>query len=836
MSGCDCLVAIRARGAVALGLFALVAALVLPGRSANAELPSPVLNTVFPAGGRAGATVTVSIDGAALDDLAALRFADSRITSTKKDGAQFDITIPADVLPGRYDLRAVGRYGISGPRTFSIGRLAEALEIEPNDLLERAQPASLDCVVNGRIDKPGDIDCFAFVARSGQRVVLELWSERIDSKLRAVVEVFDARGRRLAVNRGHAPTMDPLVDFVAPADGSYVVKVSDQAHAGSDAHLYRLDIDTGPRPEFMVPALVAAGKTSRVTLFGRNLVARGSESAELGGTAFGGRLPHRVDPLALDAVEIELAPPARPTKIRTPLLPAQIAFPAYAVDVPQGHAPVLAGVSDVPLERDSGRNHSAVDAQPLEAPCEVAGQLIGGDERDWYVFSARKGEVLWLEGLGARLGAPVDLDLVVFDAGQQELLRLSDCHENLGGTRFPTQHSDPAGRFVAPADGRYFVMLRNLVGGLDDDPRRVYRLSLRREEPDFQLAAIPRRSDQSTGFNVWRGGREMLELVAFRQRGMNEPICVHIDNLPPGVHCPDVWLGPGAQRAPLVVSADFESPPFLGALELTARARLGGVETIRQVRGGALVWPGEPIGWGRITDEIPLALGPESSLLVSAAPWEAKVFDYGTPRVFQNSSIDLAIDVVRRDESAAAPIRLKGVGLPAGMEYQTATIPADGTRGWISFSVPAALPPGPYTFGVQAETELGSGKEQVAAVAFSNSITVEVEAERIRPAVDPLAPRKIARGKAIKIPIKIERRNGFIGKILGELIAPGGITGLQARGVAFESQLDAAEIQVVAADAAPLGQHALLRLELVGMWEDRAVCRGTRFIELEITE
>jgi hypothetical protein len=254
------------------------------------------------------------------------------------------------------------------------------------------------------------------------------------------------------------------------------------------------------------------------------------------------------------------------------------------------------------------------------------------------------------------------------------------------------------------------------------------------------------------------------------------------------------------------------------------------------VRGGSIVWPGQPNGWGRLADEIPLAVGPESSLRVSVAPWEARVFDYSTPRVFQNSTIDLAVDVERHDGAAGAPIRLKGVGLPAGMEYQTATIAAGNSKGWISFSVPASLPPGPYTIAVQAETVVPFGEKPVAVTTFSNPVTVEVERERIRLEIDPLAPRKISRGKAIKIAIRVERKNGFIGKILGEMIAPGGVVGLQARGVAFESQLETAEIQVAAAETAPLGRHALLRLELVGMWEDRAVCRGTGFIELEITE
>jgi len=39
----------------------------------SAELPSPVLHRVFPAGARAGTSVTVAVDGSALDGLRDLR-------------------------------------------------------------------------------------------------------------------------------------------------------------------------------------------------------------------------------------------------------------------------------------------------------------------------------------------------------------------------------------------------------------------------------------------------------------------------------------------------------------------------------------------------------------------------------------------------------------------------------------------------------------------------------------------------------------------------------------------------------------------------------------------
>ena len=84
---------------------------------------------------------------------------------------------------------------------------------------------------------------------------------RLDSKLRAVLELEDERGRRLASSRGYTG-LDPLIDFRVPADGEYTVRLYDLTYTGSPEHVYRLDVDTGPRLEFAWPNVVERGKTT----------------------------------------------------------------------------------------------------------------------------------------------------------------------------------------------------------------------------------------------------------------------------------------------------------------------------------------------------------------------------------------------------------------------------------------------------------------------------------------------------------------------------------------------------------------------------------------------
>ncbi len=794
---------------------------------ARAQLPSPVLNTVFPAGGQAGTSLIVAVDGTGLDGLRDIRSTIPQLTAKKIDTNRFRLDIPAGTPAGVYDLRAVGLYGMSSPRAFFVGNRTEASEVEPNDTFDAAQQVGLDVVVNGRIEKPGDVDCYKFKAKAGQRVVLECWAERIDSKLRAVLEVHDAEGKRLAANRGYAG-IDPLVDFLVPADGTYFVKVFDLSYLGSAAHFYRLDIDTKPRVEFALPCVVTRGKSTKVKLFGRNLL--GEPSPVRG----------RVVSLALDSVEVEITPPGADRHERMPLRwrsPAQVTVDAFPYHHPGSHAPVLISVTDVPVIIGTSDNNVPDRAQEITVPCEVSGQLADGDHRHWYAVRARRGEVLWLEAFGTRIGSPVDLDLAVLDPtphtplakggiGGLELLKLAGTVENLGGYRFPTAHPDPAGRWVAPADGRYLILVRNLIGGSNRDPRRIYRLSVRREEPDFHLAVVSRRTDQPAGLNLMRGGREWLLVLAVRRRGLSGPIRVTAEKLPPGIQCPDIWIGPGQDRGIVVLSADRDCPGFTGGLNLVGHADLGGTKIKRPAQGGAMIWPGQPTPSGRLTDEIPLATTAEANMLLTASPAEAVVD--------QESVLDVAVDIEQRFDGSFGPIHLTGVGLPRLAGNIIATVPAGKTKGWISFFFPASLPPGPYTFAVQAETTVPSGKVGVTLV--SNPITVNVRPARIVLEIDPNTPRKIARGKIIQLRYTAERKHGFIGKIHTELVAPGGVVGLRARGVTLVGQSDSGSLQVIATENAPLGRHQFLRLDAVGTVEDQPVYRASRFVELEIVE
>ncbi|MBL8849078.1 MAG: hypothetical protein JNG89_05315 [Planctomycetaceae bacterium] len=794
--------------------------------SAQVAAQSPALDVVFPAGTQAGTTVDVSLTGARLETVHRLHCSATGVRCEPAGANRFRLTVPGETPAGMYDLWAVGSNGISAARTFAIGGRPEQCESEPNDTAAAATPGMLNTVINGQIAAAGDADEFRFRATGGKCVVLECWVERIDSRLRAVLEVFDATGRRLAVNRGYFG-IDPLIAFTVPADGEYVVRVHDLTESGGPDYVYRLSIDTGPRVAFTVPAVVQRDTTSRVSLFGWNLSGNDHRNSGF----------DRLD-VDLDAAD---AHSVWPLSLRLLSYQASLSDASLEYRASESAVPVQIGLTDSPVCVASGDNLSVDQAQDVVVPCDVSGQLVAGDECDWYAVQARRGEVLHVEAFGQRIGSPVDLLLTLSDQSGRELAEFSDGSRNVGEA-FPTDHLDPTGRWVCPADGRYRLAVRNLTGRLDDDSRRVYRLSLRREDSGFYVVAVPRDS-ASTGLNVPRGGRAVVELIAFRERGFAGGIRVAPRDLPAGVECPEVWLGPGVDRALLVLSADQGATVELANLMLEAIADDAPVAIPHPVRSGTVIRGGPPMGWGRLTSQLPLAVAGDAPVCVTAnAEEELHHHLYGTLPVRHSPGgmLDIVVDLERRDPAHQAPVRLVGAALPAGIENQTAIIPAGERRGYVSFVLPPQFPVGAYSMVIEAQTTAPAPDGSAASlVVTSNPVSFRVQPAAFRVEIDPFHVKRVHRGETFQVAYSARRLNGFIGKLHTELATPGRITdieGLRGRGETFVGQVDSGSLQITVNDDAPLGPQPFLRLLTVGTVEDQPTFLGSCMFPLEIVE
>jgi hypothetical protein len=198
----------------------------------------PFVTSIFPLGARTGDKPDV------------------KMTGWNLDGAE--LALP-DTNAGRGVYQVVAkRNGIaSNPMPFALDTLPECLEQESNDTPSRAQKVTLPIIINGRINKPDDIDVYQFQGKAGETVVAEVMARRLDSPLDSILKLTNEKGELIALNDDcedlatgmNTHHADSYFRVKLPADGTYHLTIADTARHGGDEFGYRLRI-SAPRPDF----------------------------------------------------------------------------------------------------------------------------------------------------------------------------------------------------------------------------------------------------------------------------------------------------------------------------------------------------------------------------------------------------------------------------------------------------------------------------------------------------------------------------------------------------------------------------------------------------------
>jgi hypothetical protein len=453
-------------------MLAGLAAVLTTGKPVVGQLPAAQLSAVAPAGGRAGTTVQVAIQGADLDGASALFFSHPGISAVPltrepapwEEGPQlvagrFVVSIAADVPPGLYEIRAAGKYGMSNPRVFMVGTDEEISEAEPNSRAEQAQELPLACVVNGQSAGGPDVDWFALALREGERVLVECWAKRLDSRMEALLTLYDAAGAEVA-HGVVGPYRDPLLDYTAPREGKYLLQVRDAIYANGAEYVYRLRVARGPHVDYVFPPCGQAGTEMPFVIFGRALP---------GGVPSG----VRIEGIELERLELRVAlPQAGGTWVDAAGLLAGEAAGADLVPLrlPGASTGAWVGLATAPIVLEQEPNDAVPQAQQVALPCEVAGQFATREDQDLIAFSAKRGELWILEVISQRQGTMADPVLEVYQLAEgdngpvlRELQAADDVAPGRQAFGMFEVHDDPVLRLEIPADGTY-VALRRRAG------------------------------------------------------------------------------------------------------------------------------------------------------------------------------------------------------------------------------------------------------------------------------------------------------------------------------------------------------------------------------------
>lgn len=435
------------------------------------------------------------------------------------DKGKLTAVAAADAEPGIYWVRLFDEQGTTPLFPLIVGSLPEVAELEPNDRPGQVQEISLpSVVVNGKFARRGDVDIYAIKLTSGQTLVAEVDANRsLEAPVDCLLEIVSTAGFVQARNEDHQG-LDPRLVFVAPADGTYLVRTfgfpaapnSSIELAGGDNYFYRLLLTVEGFVDYTWPwAVSAAGDP--VELIGWNLPAA--------------------------------------AKILSPLATSDPKTAAIA-------APQIANRCLVPIEpHPSITALASVDPQhpqSITLPVTVTGRIGAPRESNSFSFSAPAGGTLVFRIESRELGFPLDPVLELFDAMGKSLARVDDSASG----------RDAELVFAVPAAGEYRLTVSDLhrQGG----PRFVYRLRAMLAQPDYALALA------ADSFSLAAASQLEIPVKVERLYGFNQPIVVRVEGLPEGVQVePVTSLAEGdlSKEVKLIIKAGDK--PFAGPIQVT---------------------------------------------------------------------------------------------------------------------------------------------------------------------------------------------------------------------------------------------------------------------------
>lgn len=632
---------------IALALIAF-AGLAVPATAA----PPTVEGVAHPVG-RRGTEFTVTLTGARLSEPRELMFYQPGITCTKLEAASENevratLKAAADCRLGEYPFRLRTAGGAAELRTVYVTPLPLIPEAEGEQ--KRPQAVPLNCTVSGTIE-PADVDAYTVALKKGQRLSAEVVGVRLGGSevVDTVLSVLGPDGTVLAaVDDTPLFRQDPFVSLLAPADGTYTIRVRDTGHGGGDGYRYALHVGTFVRPAFVFPVGGPAGTKVHVTL-------HGDPAGPIDQTV---TLPAVGEPF-------EFFPSDGATTAPTPI-PFRVSPFPNAIE---------AEPNDVP-----SRANAAVPW-----PVAFNGTIAANGDVDHYRFAAREGDAIQVEAFAYRAGSPLDTVVAVLDSAGRVI-----------GSGDDDATHDSRFRVTIPADGEYAVRVSDKRG--KGGPGFVYRVELDRPRPDIAvfLPGPMRKSQERQTIVVPRGNRTAA-FLAVRRTGVDGDVALDPKEMPAGVKLTAGPIPADRYFVPVVFAAAADAPLGGGLADITGTAHgpdgsvIGGFEQVVDLAHG----PGDTAYHSVRVDRLAV-------VVVDEAPYAVELVPPAAP-LTADGKLDLPVKVTR-GKGFTGPVEVSLPYLPPGVEAEpTVTIPEGQSDGVISLSAQAGAPAGEWKLVAQAK-------------------------------------------------------------------------------------------------------------------------------------
>jgi hypothetical protein len=613
--------------------------LVAPAFAQQVTLPLPRLLTMMPMGWQAGQDIEVTITGQYTDDVTELAFSSPWITAKPVAGAvdKFTVSIAADAPVGVYDARVMSRLGVSSVRAFSVNKLPEVVRSKPNNTLETAMPLAVGSICNATMTKRA-VDFYSFQGVKDRPVAIDCAAIGIDSRLTPVLILADAKGSDLKVNRTGG-----MIDFTPPADGTFIIKVSDLTYQGGERHFYRLALQEGPAEPQPQTQTVSA-------------------------------MSWPPEGLADSAADKEVEPNNKEPQMIT--LPCDLSgafFPAADVDTYEFTA-------------KKGETWWV----------EVASERLGLNTDPFVLVQQVKDgkftDVAELYDIAPPLKVTSNgysYDGPPYDAGSPDVLGKFEVKED--GT-YRLQVRDLFGGTRNDPHNVYRLIVRKAS---PDFALAAWAVHMTLRNGD--------RSAFSKPLALRQGDARVLEVVVQRRDGFDGAIEIAMENLPPGVSASGLKISKGKNVGHLVLTAEENAPRGFSLAKVIGKAVIGSQEVTRPVRLASMEWPvadaktmGE-IPAPRLVDDVPVSVTDSEQAPLSITLAENKVFEANV-----GEKLTIPLKLTWRNEFNGVSIKVKayGEGFSGIKEFD---IPLKATTHEAVIDLAALkIAPGDYTFAFQS--------------------------------------------------------------------------------------------------------------------------------------
>ena len=330
-------------------------------------------------------------------------------------------------------------------------------------------------------------------------------------------------------------------------------------------------------------------------------------------------------------------------------------------------------------------NNAHAQAQKITLPCDLSGSFFPAADVDTFEFTAKKGEVWWIEVASERLGLPTDpfvlVQRVEKDGDKEKLTDVAELTDipppmkpssngySYDGPPYDAGSADVLAKLEIKEDGLYRLQLRDLFGGTRSEAANIYRLVIRPAAPDFALAAWAihfelrngDRNAQSKPIALRPGGTMAFDVVVIRRDGFAGDIELGMENLPAGVTAAALKIPAGQSQGKLLITASEKAPRSAGVAKIFGRAQINGATVTRPVQLASMAWPvrdatGE-IPKPRLLADVPISVTDAEGAPITIAPRENKVWE---AKLGEKLTIPLAL--TWRGEFSGTTLKLRADG------------------------------------------------------------------------------------------------------------------------------------------------------------------------------